>query len=387
LILPNATRVNAKPLHNLAHEWYSSLMATKFDYPGALEFLAAQTTAVAAGDYDAAWEAKIRQLSQLCEKSGVRTHIAFLGTALLAKSLDDKLDPHTVKPTHAPDPSRAYPARSLAERVLVPASIEHGFDIGATGREPLNNQPYFRMRWLGDGTPISPASRPAFDYMCELVKELESLDSTSASAALRAFILVRREYRREFEVYESGVKIPLEVFAATLGTFVQDNSENGRRAQAVTAGLIDTVYGAERVTAGRINDPSRKYPGDVCVTSKDGSTFIKAIEVRDKVVSDTDALVFAAICKRHGVSDASIIMTSPSQIPLDITALAAWSISNGVAFKLFYGWEELVEDALYWADAPMREALDQSVPLIEARLREVEVSEDGYRLWAKLFRD
>ena len=26
----------------------------------------------------------------------------------------------------------------------MPASVEFGFDLGATGREPLNNQPFFR---------------------------------------------------------------------------------------------------------------------------------------------------------------------------------------------------------------------------------------------------
>ena len=46
---------------------------------------------------------------------------------------------------------------------------------------------------------------------------------------------------------------------------VEDASENGRRAQAVVAGLMDAFAGAERVESGRVNDPSRRHPGDVCV--------------------------------------------------------------------------------------------------------------------------
>jgi hypothetical protein len=42
----------------------------------------------------------------------------------------------------------------LCHSVLVPLSAELGFSLGVTGREPLNNQPYFRMTRLDDGTPV-----------------------------------------------------------------------------------------------------------------------------------------------------------------------------------------------------------------------------------------
>ena len=140
-------------------------MSIRFNYDEATVFLLNQAEMAEAGKVDLVWVDKIETLSRLCEEASVRTHIAFLGTALLAKALNHNVDPHTVKPTHAPNKERAYPARTLAEKVLVPVSIQVGFHLGVTGREPLNNQPYFRMRWLGDDTPISSNSRPPFIYM------------------------------------------------------------------------------------------------------------------------------------------------------------------------------------------------------------------------------
>jgi hypothetical protein len=49
-------------------------------------------------------------------------------------------------PKHAPGNDNAFSARALAENVLVPLSAELGISLGVTGRQPLNNQPYFRCR-------------------------------------------------------------------------------------------------------------------------------------------------------------------------------------------------------------------------------------------------
>ena len=54
----------------------------------------------------------------------------------------------------------------------MPVAAELGISLGVTGREPLNNQPYFRMTRLGDETPVHGRGRAAFDYMLELVGEL-----------------------------------------------------------------------------------------------------------------------------------------------------------------------------------------------------------------------
>jgi hypothetical protein len=361
-------------------------MTIRFDYAAATTHFLKQAERAFAGDFDGSWSSKIERLSNLCEVANVRTHVAFLGTAILAKSLNAEVDLNTVKPTHARNPERSYPARTLAEKVLVPCANKIGIHLGVTGREPLNNQPYFRMRWLGDETPIHSASRPPFEFMRSLVDELQSSSSEEAEAALRAFIHVRKSYAVEYSSYSGAVTVALEDFAQTLGVFVSENSENGRRAQAVAAGLLDLVEGTEFVLSGRVNDPSRKHPGDVCVVSRDdASIFVKALEVRDKSVSMSDAYVFAGICQKHGVADVSILMVSPNQSPLDKAELTKWAKERGLGFRLFYGWGDIVEEALFWSEFAMRPAVSAAAEFIEFRLREVEVSRAGCELWQKLF--
>ncbi len=254
--------------------------------------------AAANGPVDKAWTAKIEKLSQLCEEGVSKTHIAFLGTVILAKAMNRRADLHAIKPEHAPDNPNAFSARTLCHSVLVPLAAELGISLGVTGREPLNNQPYFRMTRLGDDTPVHPGGRAAFTFMVELVDELEKLKTEAgARAALRAFIAVRRRYQPRYLAREGEVTVTPEQLAVAVKAFVRENSEGGRRAQAVAAGLMDVFAGVERVESGRINDPSRKYPGDVCVRSAaDPEQWEKAIEVRDKPVAASDVQIFGKKC-------------------------------------------------------------------------------------------
>jgi len=238
---------------------------------------------------DPQWLEKVEHLSLLCEQGISKTHIAFLGTVMLAKALDQNADLFSIKPRHAKgrDRDRSFSARTLCHGVLVPLAAELGISLGVTGREPLNNQPYFRMTRLDDGTPVHAGGRKAFDYMVGLVRELQKIkDRKIAVNALRAFISVRRRAQPRYTHLEGETAISPERLADTIVEFVRQDSEGGKRAQAVAAGLLDVFVGKGRVLAGRVNDPSRKYPGDVCVRSEDNQeVLVKAFEVRDKPVS------------------------------------------------------------------------------------------------------
>ena len=48
------------------------------------------------GKIDPVWKKQIQKFSEVCETTS-KTHIAFLGTALLAKSVDIKVDVFSVK--------------------------------------------------------------------------------------------------------------------------------------------------------------------------------------------------------------------------------------------------------------------------------------------------
>ncbi len=259
----------------------------RIDSSAAENLLRREFEAVAAGEsVDASWQHKVEELSKLCEAPGSsRTHIAFLGTAMVAKAVNLQADLLAIKPNHAEGNPNAFSARTLCHTVLVPLSAELGFHIGVTGREPLNNQPYFRMKRLGDGTPVHARARPAFNYMIGLGKELQRIRThTEAKTALRSFLAVRRGYLPQYPGQKAeDLRISEHSFLAAVAKFVGESSGGGRRAQAAVAELVDISAGEYRVANVRINDPSRHYPGDVAIRSKsDPDEWAQAIEVRDK---------------------------------------------------------------------------------------------------------
>jgi hypothetical protein len=334
------------------------------------------------------WMAKVEKLSKLCADGVSKTHIAFLGTVMLAKSINRDADLYAIKPTLAMDNENAFSARTLCHGVLVPLAAELGINLGVTGREPLNNQPYFRMSRLGDETPVHAGGRAAFEYMLELVKELSKMSTeTQARKALRAFVAVRRRYQPRYTTAEGKVTITPEQLAVHIHQFVKEDSEGGRRAQAVVAGLLDVFAGTGRVESGRINDPSRKYPGDVCVRMvEEPERWEKAIEVRDKPVSATDVQIFGKKCVDMGVREAAVVMVADDQPTLHAKALSTWASGFGIGLTIFHGWPMVVDQILFWAELPKPEAAILAVERIEARLVAVEASPQAVARWQSLVR-
>jgi hypothetical protein len=258
-----------------------------------------------------------------------------------------------------------------------------------SGREPLNNQPYFRMNRLGDDAPVHPRGRAAFDYMVSLVDELQQQGSDEAYQALCAFIAVRRRYQRVYGTASAVTPISPAALIAAVRRLVSADSEGGRRAQAAAAGLLDVVAGTGRVQSGRINDPSRHYPGDVAllaaeVTEGAAETYEKAFEVRDKPVRFSDIALFGRACVDRGVREAAMVLVSAAQSPIDLDEVRRWSEGLGVSMTLFTDWEAFGEQCLFWASPPKPEAAVLAVETIRDRLIEVEASPMALATWERL---
>lgn len=254
---------------------------------------------------DQEWLEKIEHLSRLCVDRLGKTHIAMLGTAILAKALHPEVDLFAFKPTQTDKSASSYSARTLCHGVLVPLAAELGFHLGATGREPLNNQPYFRMRSLDDGTPAHEESREAYEFTISLIRELQQINSPLAlRSILLSFLIVRSKYQPRYATSDDSVSLSPIEFVEAVQTFISNNSERGARAQAVVAGLFDVFAGPANVVSGRIHDPSRDYPGDVCVIAampEEGQgQWAKAVEVRDKPVTEPEVYIFGKRCADSG---------------------------------------------------------------------------------------
>ncbi|WP_371349427.1 restriction endonuclease, SacI family [Ancylobacter sp. IITR112] len=328
---------------------------------------------------DQAWIAYIEQLSDLCERSRIRTHIAFLGTAILARAVDARADLKWIKPAHAVNAPHAFSARTLAEKVLVPVAADLGIHLGVTSPQPLNNQPYFRMTYLGDETPISAGGRAPFDFMVELIAKLEKMSSAQSRDALRAFVSVRRRYQPRYTDQPGELSVTPDSLAAAILAFLSAGSEGGKRAQACVAGLFDAAFGSEHVESGRINDPSRDHPGDVCVIYN--GVVVKAIEVKDKPVSFNDVQIFGKKAIDMGATDATYVMVATQQERLDDTRLGSWADGFGLSLTLFYDWNSLIHQSLYWAATPKREAAKFAAIRIRDRLVAVEAHPDSIQRW------
>ncbi|MEV6880630.1 restriction endonuclease, SacI family [Streptomyces sp. NPDC051135] len=133
-------------------------------------------------------EAWLHLSRSLRQEEAPRTYTPALGTALLARTLNETVDPRSIKQqTHN---TRSYSARTLCHRVLVPASVQLGFNLNTKGREPLNNQPFFRYsHW--DEIPRPEAGKGTyFDGLNEALRLLDRKNPQECKLALMAFLKV-----------------------------------------------------------------------------------------------------------------------------------------------------------------------------------------------------
>ena len=86
----------------------------RIDKARAKAILFEEAARAGAGFIDPAWERLIDTFSQACENSS-RTHIAFLGTAILAKCIDVRFDAFAVKEAES---DRAYAILNAEGRLV-----------------------------------------------------------------------------------------------------------------------------------------------------------------------------------------------------------------------------------------------------------------------------
>jgi SacI restriction endonuclease len=352
-------------------------MSLSFDKMRASSLLKREAELATQENVNPEWTRLVEQLSQACQRN--KTHIAFLGTAMLAKALNLQADVFAVK-EKAGTPG-AYSARGLGHGVLVAHALELGINLGTTGREPLNNQPYFRIQRVDRSIPVHGSARPVVDLLLRILERLDKVQAADeARRALRSFIYVRRQHQPKYlEVAASRAEVSTEQLIRIVERFVAEDSEGGRRAQAVVAGLMDLFAGPERVEAGRINDPDRHVPGDVGVRSEeDPERWERLLEVRDKPVAVSDAFAFAKALEA-GVEEAAIVAVASGQVAQDFHRANEWAAERGLA--LFIGWRPFIEQALFWSEQPQTKGPTLVMPLIYERLIEVEVSEKGANAW------
>jgi hypothetical protein len=311
-----------------------------------------------------------------------RTFIAMLGTALLAKATDPKIDPFALKVREFPT---AYSARSLCKDVLVPSAVEAGVHLGTTGREPLNNQPFFRHERVGPDMVVRRDTRPHLDFLCDCLLAASRLDSRQSLEALAAFLRVRLDERVKTVLPRLGKRVlGVPNLTKAASDFLTRDPEHGKRGQALVAACLNLVF--HEVQTSRVYDPSRHWPGDVAVL-EDGVVTLVA-EVKQRPATGTEILQFVARCNDANISRAILAALHPDQptLPVDELRRVAWHRYQ-VHLSVLEDAAEAIRAALTWTARPLDDALTTLPRLVAVRLQELEVSQSGLTDWAALFQN
>jgi hypothetical protein len=319
------------------------------------------------------WE----QFSEEVFKMDAKTYTPALATALLAKAADPSIDPLSIKAVG----DRGYSLRTVGHSVIVPAAQSMGFSIRTTGREPLNNQPFFRYDHM---TRIGRVrNREQLDWFVGNLGRADALSYDGALLALAAFLRVafRQAKARVSVEIENPFLTIHEVLRSVTEYLAPGVPERPKKLQAFVAAAYDLTH--DDVRSRKINDPSRDYPGDV-QAYLNGVPFL-AVEVRGKAVPATELDAFVTSCAEVGITRVAVLVDAPVHRPINRDDLNSRFLGSGsVHLAIYESITDLVESALEWTDEPQDLAASLFVTSALARLKEVEVADAALERWQRV---
>ena len=318
------------------------------------------------------------QFAQQTFQMAAKTYTPALGTVLLARATDARVDPLSIKTEYGPT---TYSLRTLGHEVLVPAAREFGFSIRNTGREPLNNQPFFRYDHMSAVDRVR--NRPEYDRFVAGVSKIGSADRDEALAALAAFLRVAINVARQLDSYavaEGALTVPRVV--AAVESFLGEGVDRPRRTQALIAAAFDVTH--NDVRSRKINDPSRDYPGDV-QAFEEGDEPILAVEARGKSVRSTEVESFVSACREAGIERAFMIVLWPAHPALPAKDLRRKALDDvGILLTIIEDVEDLLLDVFGWSDLSLAAALRTFTVSVLTRLKEIEATDHSLAQWVSL---
>lgn len=305
------------------------------------------------------------------------TFLPVLGTALLAKATDRRVDAFSLREDEG---HKSYSARSLAKDVFVPCCRTAGIDIRTTGAEPLNNQPFLRAEKISDGLKVRKSTVDDLRFLCECLTEADFLEDDFALMALAAFLRSRVDSALDSEVVAiDGTALAIGRLISAIENFVVNHVEGGRVGQALVAAVMDLVF--EDVRTRRINDPSRGWTGDVGVFV--GGRLSMSIEVKQRSMTKSEILQFMDRLVSDGVRRGLVAALAQVAGQLDARRLESTALERfGLHLDIVVGIRRLLLDTLRYV--PNQEKAVALLPEFGLkRLRDIESSETVLAAWVK----
>jgi hypothetical protein len=230
-----------------------------------------------------AWFDRAKRVWELKPKS----YFPMYGTTLLARILYPEANLFVIK-----QKAGGYSARSICHDLLVPFIRSKKWHIKATGPEPLNNQPFFRLVNLKEdlkGSRGIVRSRDEYNKLLQEICHVQRSSEDEVQVGLAAFLFLSKlkaEERRKTESSAHGYSVALaDVMALQyleqLLEFVILRSDGGKVGQALVAAALDATFGFKLVQTAKVNDPSRSGLADVQLLSPTGNV-VAVYEVKQR---------------------------------------------------------------------------------------------------------
>lgn len=326
-------------------------------------------------DLSPVWITRVERLGAL----GLKTYIAALGGALLAKATNPAVD--VLAQDEAAGPN-GYSLRKATE--FLAQQNDGRYHLGAQGRWPLNNRPFLGgPSRIDEFTKISNKARPAFEAFKDALRDLNRLERAEAVEALAAFLRVRmavqgseRAAARRMRDLKSD--LALDELIGIIDRFVRADPEGGRRAQALAAAVLDCAY--EEVILQPINSPQA---GDVRVLSN--GRIVMAVEVKQLPVSEFIAAELARDAAELGADLALLVVIAEGHAPLERYRVQRDALQDdGTLLVVCETVLELIS-AVGVLSLTAGADLEAALPgAYSARLRDLEVSPEGQEEWRNL---
>lgn len=320
------------------------------------------------GDLPQEWIERTEHIGECPSK----TYVAVLASALLARATyGDELDPHSIKRRSGP---RGFSARgSIA--VLAGNARDFGYDLGVSGPEPLNNQPWFHVERVDEirSEAVRADTRDYLRAIKKYLKDIDQLDCDAALRALGALIATRRLVAKERQATARELLTDRGISLAALGekltSFITDDPERGKRGQALVAAALDCVF--PRVELGGIHDPDAFDV--VAYGARQDEIPSLAVQVKQKAVEADAALRLAEAASNEGIPSALLVAIAPDQSALNEHALANDGRGLGVTLIASTSAIRLLEAlATFSTTSPVQ--IGERLPeTLRRRLREIEV--------------
>lgn len=321
------------------------------------------------------WVQRVERLGEL----GVRTYVAALGGALLAKATDPRVDSLTQDVKAGP---RAYSLRTVTEFLT---QENHGrFHMGAVGPNPVNNRPFMGApSRVDEFTKISRKARPSFELFLDCLTDLNRMSAEGAKDAFLAWMTVRMQAQATAEEEaRRSLDVTTGLDAATLveiaERFVTQDPEGGRRGQAFAAAALDCAF--DDVVLQPINNPN---PGDVRVLADDKVVWIA--EVKQVPVDERTAVELAFAARAMSVPLALLVVIADQHQPLERDRIRRRALKEQrVMLEIAEGVWELVTAISVFTRTPPERIVAELPRRYAYRMREHGISAKAQARWADL---